>query len=155
MQALKKRELLVYWKKGQSLCGHTTQFALRCVGTPHNSPFTVWAHHTIRPSLPAFFSFTALSSSLERQGKKKKKRLFYSSQFGNKMATRRVCLCQRGRHSPVSQPLPVHRYGRLLEAARGPNKGRVSSDDKNRVCSRETRFQRERTFKNLNHPMRE
>ena len=33
--------------------------------------------------------------------------------------------------------------------------GRVSSDDKNRVCSCETRFQHEHRFMNLNRPTRE
>ena len=47
-------------------------------------------------------------------------------------------------YGPTDQPMD-----------QGTDTGRVSGDDKNRVCSRETQLQREHRFMNFNCPTRE
>ena len=53
-------------------------------------------------------------------------------------------------------PLVVDQGLETAAAVINENKyGRVSSEDEKRVCSRETRFQREHIFMNINCPTRE
>ena len=47
-------------------------------------------------------------------------------------------------YGPMDQPMD-----------QGTDTGRVSGDDKNRVCSRETQLQREHRFMNFSRPTRE